>query len=184
MENHNCLNQLRFCRHCLTDHNPKDICRMRFKKMDPTRGKLCFLALSICNSNDNADCYECVNKKKICNIHEQFSDNGNGHCNLVYVVHENIKNGSYGQSYSLEVFTEDSVLQIPEFETKFSSQLIVDSNERKGRYNKLPKNRGIDAIRNVEPRDSLEVFIKEAILTMSYCNGLLVGQGILTSMSY
>ena len=145
--------------------------------MDPTRGKLCLLALSICNSNDNADCYECMNKKKICNIHEQVSDNGNGHCNLVYVVHENIENGSYGQSYSLEVFTEDSVSQIPEFETKFSTQIIVDSNKRKGRYNRLPKNRGIDAIRNVKPRDSLEFFIKEAILTTSYCNGLLVGQG-------
>ena len=111
MENHNCLNKSRFCNHCLTDHNPRDICRMRFKKMESTRGKLCFLALSICNSNDNADCYECVNKKKICNIHEQVSDNGNGHCNLVYVAHENIQNGPYGQSFSLEVFTEDSVLQ-------------------------------------------------------------------------
>ena len=53
------------------------------------------------------------------------------------------------------------MFQIPEFETKFSSQLIVDSNKRKGRYNKLPKNRGIDAIRNVKPRDSLEFFIKK-----------------------
>ena len=67
--------------------------------------------------------------------------------------------------------------QISGFETKFSSQIIVDSNKRKGRYNTLPKNRGIDAIRNVKPRDSLEFYIKKAILTTSYCNGLLVGQG-------
>ena len=96
---------------------------------------------------------------------------------MVSVVHENFESGSYGQSYSFEDFTEDSVSQISGFETKFSSKIIVDSNKRKGRYNTLPKNRGIDAIRNVKPRDSLEFFIKKAILTTSHCNGLLVGQG-------
>ena len=102
MQNNNCLNKSRHCKQCLSDHNPRDICRICFKPMNSTRGKLCFLALSICNSNDKADCYECVNKKKICNIHAQFLDNGIGHCNLVSVVHENFESGSYGQSYSLK----------------------------------------------------------------------------------
>ena len=116
-------------------------------------------------------------RKKICNIHAQFLDNGIGHCNLVSVFHENFKSGSYGQSYSFEDYREDSVSLISGFETKFSCQIIVDSNKRKIRYNTLPKNRGIDAIRNVKPRDSLEFFIQKAIWTRSYCNSLLIGHG-------
>ena len=99
------------------------------------------------------------------------------HCNFVSVVHENFISGSYGQSYDLEVYIDDSVSSISGLKTQFSSQIIVDSSKRKGRYNTVSKDRGIEAIRNANPRDSLEFFIQKAILTTSYCNGLLVGQG-------
>ena len=178
MQNHNCSNKSRHCKQCLFDHNPRDVCRMHLKQMNSTRGKLCFLSLSICNSDDNhADCYVCLNQKNMCKIHAQFLDNGIGHCNLVSLVHENFISGSYGQSYDLEDYIDDSVSSISGLKTQFSSQIIVDSSKRKGRYNTVSKDRGIEAIRNANPRDSLKFFIQKAILTTSYCNSLLKGHG-------
>ena len=179
-----CHDKSRHCKFCLHTHEYGDICNMRLKSFKKDkRAKMCFIAFSICDSYENQiECWECHTTEKVCHIHEQFADTElRENCNLVSILREIGTFGSFEhEDYIFKnpaenCFQKKVGINLP---NQFATNEKTDTNPGRTKYNKFRKCISLEDIQEINPRDSLEFFLQQALMQKSFCNSMIIGMVI------
>ena len=180
LKTHVCQDETIFCQQCLTSHKKNESCRMHFKKLEPPISNICYVSYAMVSNDYKISCYECYNIGQKCDLHKRLKPYNM--CNALTTLRKTMTTDgqmctSKEYIWNFENETCDFGQTTSHWELDVMRQLPSNSGMAKTNYNATKKNRGLIDIAKVNPTDTMEFFIKEALTEKEFCNTIIIGHG-------